>query len=416
MIAKKYHQAILTATGKPPRALIFGAMDIAGGKAPAEFELLKTGHWDAYQHPTEGLMSFSVTPAHLIAAERYSALRKERAPNRDFVIDYGHATLKGPDAPASGWIGRIVRSGDNTLIATDVRWTKKAQDAIESGEYRYISPVFGFDILDKVTAQLIPMAVLQAALTNEPFFDELAPLMAAQDNSHLYLFTAKDTNMDELLERLRYFLNLPITATTENVLTELNTLAGQLKESIGAETVQAVNVPGILAYLKKQKASLVSASDGLSSISTVLGLPPGTTLEEIKGRIISGRDNAATITTLRGQLAQIETERFTEKFNGVISAGISCGRITHAQKNDAEWLSAQMDWAKKNFVSCKEHFTQKGPVIVPVSEIRIDESTPPAGQDPSVIAASAVAYKTEQEKLGNIISYSTAVQHVTKGK
>jgi hypothetical protein len=39
--------------------------------------------------------------------------------------------------------------------------------------------------------------------------------------------------MDELLEQLRWMLNLPLSATAEEVLAELNKLSAQIKEKTG---------------------------------------------------------------------------------------------------------------------------------------------------------------------------------------
>jgi hypothetical protein len=36
--------------------------------------------------------------------------------------------------------------------------------------------------------------------------------------------------MEELLERLRWMLNLPISATAEDIIAELNKLVAQIKE------------------------------------------------------------------------------------------------------------------------------------------------------------------------------------------
>ena len=62
----------------------------------------------------------------------------------DLVIDYEHQTLKDIQAPAGGWIKKIVKTKD--AIAAQVEWTAKAKQYLESGSYQNqeISELVGF--------------------------------------------------------------------------------------------------------------------------------------------------------------------------------------------------------------------------------------------------------------------------------
>ena len=63
---------------------------------------------------------------------------------------------------------------------------------------------------------------------------------AAQD----FLSTSQDSEMnEELLERLRWMLNLPVSATAEDIIAELNKLASQLNEKTG--TTVAANAQNL---------------------------------------------------------------------------------------------------------------------------------------------------------------------------
>ena len=57
----------------------------------------------------------------------------------DLVIDYEHQTLKDVQAPAGGWIKKLVKTKD--AIAAQVEWTAKAKQYLENKEYKYLSPV-----------------------------------------------------------------------------------------------------------------------------------------------------------------------------------------------------------------------------------------------------------------------------------
>lgn len=99
----------------------------------------------------------------------------------DFVLDYEHQTMQasknGQPAPAAGWFKRLEwRDGEGGgLFALDVRWTARAAAMIAAREYRYISPVFGFDAK---TGEV--QNIHSAAITNDPALDGLTDIAAAK--------------------------------------------------------------------------------------------------------------------------------------------------------------------------------------------------------------------------------------------
>lgn len=64
------------------------------------------------------------------------------------------------------------REGEG-LYATDVEWTGKARDMIQSGEYRYISPVLAYDRVTGVVTKIV-----SASLTNTPALDGMQEVSA----------------------------------------------------------------------------------------------------------------------------------------------------------------------------------------------------------------------------------------------
>ena len=154
----------------------------------------------------------------------------------DMVIDYEHATLKahesGEPAPAAGWlksVGFEYIKGVG-VCSTQFEWTDKAASHIGSKEYKYLSPVF----LYTPTGDVVQL--LHVALTNTPALDQLpeAKLAAAAQELFSQDLPQQDSEMnEELLERLRWMLNLPISATAEDIIAELNKLTAQIQEKTG---------------------------------------------------------------------------------------------------------------------------------------------------------------------------------------
>ncbi|WP_218921276.1 MULTISPECIES: phage protease, partial [unclassified Burkholderia] len=157
-------------------------------------------------------------------AERLIAAANARQTR--YVIDYEHQTLNsaknGQPAPAAAWFKTLEwREGDG-LYATDVQWTARASAMIDADEYAYISPVFAFDKAGNV------IALFNAALTNDPALDCLDEVQltaacsamsgAIDPAAHAALSTVPPTeapNMEELLEQLRWLLNMPVGATAD---------------------------------------------------------------------------------------------------------------------------------------------------------------------------------------------------------
>ncbi|RXS92965.1 phage protease [Acinetobacter junii] len=149
----------------------------------------------------------------------------------DMVVDYEHGTLKsketGEPAPASGWLKKFTYIEGVGLCSTDYKWTDKAQGFIDKEEYKYLSPVFSYTTTGEVTG------LLCVALTNTPNLDELPALLAAAAQDLFAQNNQETSNMEELLERLRWMLNLPVSATAEEIIAELGKLQSQISDKTG---------------------------------------------------------------------------------------------------------------------------------------------------------------------------------------
>lgn len=170
------------------------------------------------------------------------------------VVDYEHQTLlaaqNGQPAPAAGWFGKLAWR-ESGLYAVDVEWTERATQMIEGGEYRYISPVFTYD---KKTGKI--KRLLHAALTNNPALDGMDAVAASQ----YQLLNTEKLSMNELLEQLRWLLNMPVTATVDEVVTELQKAIDQLRGSNPAIATKAdFNLVALAQNLNSEIASLKAA-------------------------------------------------------------------------------------------------------------------------------------------------------------
>ena len=263
------------------------ALDITAGAVPDWIELLPPG---PIIKGRDGRRWLLPDPQPVIDA--FAQL------GRPLVVDWEHATEtrapQGLDAPASGWIDQIeIRSGGP--IWGRVAWTPRAIDQIAAKEYRYISPVIQYQ---RDTLEIV--AITSAALTNTP-------------NLTLTALNQQGTPMnDDLLERLRYLLNLPTLATVEEILAEMDKLRDQVA---AAPTDTAGNRPSLSALL-----------------ATALNRTEVQPLEKFVPRA----DYDATLiraTNAEQKLAAIETAQRDAEIAGLVESALQAGKITPATKD-----------------------------------------------------------------------------------
>ncbi|MCU4306999.1 phage protease [Acinetobacter ursingii] len=156
----------------------------------------------------------------------------------DMVIDYEHATLKsqtnGMPAPAAGWLksGSFIYVDGVGICSTQFEWLDKAKGFIESGEYKYLSPVLFYNKLGEV------LALINVALTNTPALDQLpeAKLAAAAQEFFAQNFSQnhdEDSTMNEFLELMRKKLGLAETATEQEVMVAANSVFTKIDGAFG---------------------------------------------------------------------------------------------------------------------------------------------------------------------------------------
>lgn len=280
--------------------------------AKADIHLLPAGAFRAADGRPADAPHWILPPAAAAALSERLAARKTAR-----VIDYEHQTLhaerNGQPAPAAGWFRRVDWREDG-LHAADVEWTARAKALIEAGEYRYLSPVFTYrpgtgEILD----------VLHAALTNTPALDELSAVAAR--------FFAPDPNEacsmnEELMERLRYLLNVPLTTTPAEMAAELQ----KLIDMIGAAQ------PGATAETR------LNLRDWIVALKTAAPDP-------------AQYAPIAALKAVQDELAALKAANAAAELDGLIEAALKDGRLLPPLKDWARELGGKDLPALKDFLA-----------------------------------------------------------------
>ena len=272
------------------------------GAAPTEIKLLPAGTFKAKDGRPQGLSGWVMNDASANALLSASTDQADK-----YLIDYDHQTLhskaNGQQAPAAGWFSALAWRPNDGLYATDVEWTAAAQAAIEAKEYRYISPVLRYNPgTGEVTG------LLMAALVNYPALDGLTDLAATHFDISLQ---GSIMDQDELLERLRYMLNLPTLATLEEILAELDKLKTVISSPEGTTA-------GLSAFIAQQAESMADLSAHVPD--PALFVP------------------VTVMASLQAELSALSLIVNTDTINKLIAPALADGRLLPAQKAWAESL------------------------------------------------------------------------------
>jgi phage I-like protein len=145
--------------GAAVRILPAGAFQSKDGR-PASVSQGRISHW------------------RLDASNAAAVIAARRNGEQGFVIDYEHQTLNkatnGQPAPAAGWFQGLEWREGQGLFMVQIEWTERARAMISGGEYRYLSPVFGFDSQTGAVT-----FIHSVALTNDPALLALPNLASA---------------------------------------------------------------------------------------------------------------------------------------------------------------------------------------------------------------------------------------------
>lgn len=256
------------------------------GKLPEWVELLPAG---AEVHGRDGRRFLNPDPAAILLAFERRGVK--------IPIDWEHASElkapKGEEAPAAGWIEQFeLRSG---AIWGRVDWTQRGAESVRSREYRYLSPVLGVDVANRVKQ------ILSAALTNQPNL-QLSALNSDQETK----------KMDpEILE----ILGLSATATTADVLAAI--------KQLGADAQAARNraeTPSLDKYVPRADydAALNRATTAEKELAVERTAKLESTIEaEIAAALKAGKITPPTVDYHRAQCRQ---QGGLERFRAFVQA------------------------------------------------------------------------------------------------
>jgi len=248
---------------------------------------------------------------------------------KDIPIDWEHASeLKAPQgdpAPAAGWIKEMELRGG--AVWGKVDWTARAKEQIANREYRYLSPVFLYEIETRRIFR-----ITSAGLTNQPNLQ-----MSALNNENKN--GRKEINMD--LAQLLAALGLPATATFAEALNRV----AALKQEHATALNRAENPPldkfVPRADYDKVVAQATNAEKTLKD-KTAADLETAITTE-IDAALKAGKITPATGDYHR---AQCRTEGGLDRFKAFVAAAPVIGDPTALDKKKVE-TGAGLDDAQK---------------------------------------------------------------------
>ena len=235
------------------------------------------------------------------------------AAQTDLVVDYEHATLKaaetGQQNPAAGWISKYVWDEERGLMG-EVKWTQRAKDMIDSGDYRYLSPVLEYDTLGNVRG------LHSVALTNSPALDGMALAALSRQNS---INPKQETSMNK--EALIKLLGLAADADDKAIEAAL----AEAQEKLGGKTLAEA-----LAAPKEEP-------QGGEGDKGTAGKP--------EDKPQGGNADDGEVAELKAQVAALSKKVIAMEVggtsDGLIRAALSDGRLLPHQEASARQLAAK---------------------------------------------------------------------------
>lgn len=218
-----------------------------------EIQILPIGEWRGYINGRGEKETVNITPELIQSLISYFDAKKLDRP-----ADYEHQTLSGQQAPASGWIKKLIDKGADGLWAV-VDWTERAWEYITNKEYRWISPVIFYDAIDPESGERVEAMLHSIALTNDPFFERIGDLFkridamkASMNASNMracigsnQIFTShffqgvNSMDINKVYEAIKKALQpfgLAAEATADDIVALVKKIAEFLKSLPGADT------------------------------------------------------------------------------------------------------------------------------------------------------------------------------------
>lgn len=358
--------------------LICSGIDVSN--LPDKIEVLVEGSHYFKRLPNGVEVEFTITANDIHSAIDQMTERLTRHPERDTVIDYEHQTLTGERAPAAGWqhgLELATRDGLNIALAKIKEWTKQGKEDLVNKYYRYASPVFALNAKDKETGKIWPCIYRHLALTNEPLLDDNAPIIAKQISQ---TNSGKDTPMKEVLKKLCSFLGIEETSDEQTITAKFVEFQANMKTAMAATAdIVAKDVINRLSAEPKLVKEICAKDNG--------------TIEEARVIFIAAKDAQVQLIAAKEEIATLKTAKFDTDFNVIIAKAFDAGKILPLQKNDAQFMAVQKEFAAKDMTAFAAYW-EKQPKVAPIGKL------PEAG-DPDIAAKDITEEDVEMgKKLG----------------
>ncbi|MFA5377473.1 MAG: phage protease [Dehalococcoidia bacterium] len=332
---------------------------VANNTAPAVpasvIQVLRTG---TFYHPGYG--KFTITPNDLLnMIANFGTVRPK--PPTEMVVDFEHLSASEPAqvSPAAGWVKALTRKDADTLFAT-VEWTSEAAAMIRDRKYRYISPEFTMDYVDKETGKKAGPTLLAVALTNRPFLEGMQPVILSRElQSTVFKETCAGcpNNIDDiaLADGSKADKdNLPGKSTAQNKPGDGNSTEAQTR----ADAALRAADKGANVVTGKQKNAKEKSMINEVELRAALGLKDEK--DDILVAVKALVEKAGASTTLQTQL----TEATVARDEAIKAKDVAMQTVLAAEADkviaqaitDRKLLPKQKDWAVSYYLKDKDGF------------------------------------------------------------
>ncbi|WP_323594429.1 phage protease [Aliarcobacter butzleri] len=171
----------------------------------------------------------------------------------DVVIDLDHKTIYEGTGEAYGWIKELFFKEDE--LWAKVEWLESGLELIKTKKYKYISPVFLPNTIEQVTAQNIGWTLHSAALTNQPFMEELGEIKANNKQNQ-----KKEESMTPEQQKKMDDLEAKVKELEEKLKTKDEDLEKEKEKSVETEVDNAIALNKVSVAQKETLIALGKAN------------------------------------------------------------------------------------------------------------------------------------------------------------
>ncbi len=338
----------------------------ADGRVPSRIMVLPMGEFAAVDGRPFGMPlpdggKVQVKKWRLGQAQAQGIAARLNQRGLDIVVDYEHQTLNteknGLPAPAMAWLRNFAAQSDG--LWADVTWTPPGENYVANKQYRYLSPVFGFD---HATGDV--SGLQHVALTNAPGLNNLPALAALSQ-----FFSTHPQPGEPQMDKTAVLVALSLAQGTSDE-TALTAIAALKSRADAAEA---------------QVASLKASQ-----------------FDPAKHIPLSEHAKVAD------QLASLKADQEKQEHAGLLQAALSDGRILAVSESY---------WAAQPLAALSEFLKTAQPMAALKGMQSQGKKPAAAGAsaelDAEGLRTAALKYQKDQRDAGVSVDWVTAVSHVS---